>query len=135
MVSRLCPPSQKNQYMCAPDQVHPKNPHVWKINACVWEHALPEIAMHLSIKFFKSISENTPLPYDFLQVLTLPPDNHNKEIGKNSIISVNPYSPGVPVLKITCFFLQIYDTLYFLRILISNPFPWEIGKNSIFIFG
>ena len=41
---------KKNQYMCAPDQVHPNNPHVWKINACVREYALPEIAMHLSTK-------------------------------------------------------------------------------------
>ena len=34
-------------------------------------------------------------------VLTQLPDNHNKEIGKNSInfnslFSINPYSPGVP---------------------------------------
>ena len=42
--------------------------------------------------------------YDFLGVLTLPNDNHNKEIVKNSInfntlFSINPYSPGVSQLK------------------------------------
>ena len=37
-------------YMWAPGQVHAIYPHVCKINACVREHVLPEIAMHLSTK-------------------------------------------------------------------------------------
>ena len=51
--------------MCAPGQVHPNNPHVWKINTCntcVREHALPEVAMHPSTKFFKIWFRRTTQP-------------------------------------------------------------------------